>query len=68
MLAYGSPKGARLTFQVNGFQQLASLPKTGGWNDYKAVQLNINLKPGTDNQVLIKVHGANLDYFDLDEL
>lgn len=65
VLGYGSMKGAQLSLTVNGATQSLSLPKTGGWQSYKAVQLSVTLKPGTENRIELKCPGANLDYFDL---
>jgi len=67
VLGYASPKGARLTLDVNGDTHSASLPKTGGWGVYKAVHLGVTLKPGKANRMEVRVSGANLDYFDLKE-
>ena len=45
-------KGAQLSLTVNG-TTIVSLPKTGGWQSYKAVQLSVTLS-GTENRIELK--------------
>jgi hypothetical protein len=68
LLAYASGGGASCGLFVNGVEQEALLlPKTGGWQTYKAVKLTVALKPGK-NRMEIRSQAkscVNLDYLEL---
>jgi len=68
VLGYASGGAARCSLVVNGGEQsILLLPKTGGWQTYKAVKLTVTLKAGK-NRVELRNQGrsgVNLDYFDL---
>ena len=71
VLGYASGGASNCSLLVNGVEQSnLLLPKTDGWNTYKAVKLTVALKPGTNRMELRsqRKSGVNLDYIDLKRL
>jgi len=68
VLGYASGGGASCSLVVNGVtRSTLLLPKTGGWQVYKAVKLTVTLEPGK-NRMEFRSHGrggVNLDSLDL---
>jgi arylsulfatase A len=66
VVGYATPQGAICTLDVNGTKHAIRVPKTGGWQTFKAIRSTVTLKPGKTNRIEIKARGANLDYFDFE--